>query len=49
MSYPPLALLAYTVARLLRCGAADGDSKQQGFYIPTYARRIVTCHRLCTW
>ncbi len=32
-----LALLAYTVALLPRCGAADDNDKQQGFNIPAYA------------
>ena len=31
ISHPLLALLAYMVALLPRCGAADGDVKQQGF------------------
>jgi hypothetical protein len=30
ISHPFLALLAYTVVLLPRCGATDGDVKQQG-------------------
>lgn len=32
-----LALLAYPVAFLPRCGPADDNDKQQGFNIPAYA------------
>ena len=42
ISHPLLALLAYTVALLPRCGAADDDEKQQG--CNTLAYRMVTCH-----
>lgn len=31
ISHPLLTLLAYTAVFLPRCGAADGDDKQQGF------------------
>ena len=46
VSYPLLALIAYTVALPPRCGAADDDDKQQGFNTLAYTGRIVSCHRL---
>jgi len=48
ISYPLLALLAYTVALLPRCGAADDNDKQQGFNTLAHTGRIVTCHNLST-
>ena len=46
ISRPLLALLTYTVAFSSRCGAADGDEKQQGFNTLAYTGRIVICDRL---
>ena len=45
ISHPLLALLAYTVALLPRCGAADNDDKMQGFNAFAYTGRIVIGHR----
>ena len=36
ISHPLLALLAYTVVLLPRCGAADSDDKQQEFNTLAY-------------
>ena len=47
--HPPLALIAYTVALLPRCGAAHNDDKLQGFNASAYTGRIVVCHRLSQW
>jgi len=48
-SHPLLALLAYTVVLLPRCGAADDDDKKQGSTTLAYTGRIVTYHRLSQW
>jgi hypothetical protein len=48
ISHPLLALHAYRVVLLSRCGAADDDDKQQGFNTLAYTGRMVTCHQLST-
>ena len=49
IAHPLLALLAYTVELLLRCGAAHNDDKLQGFNSLAYTRQIVICHRFSQW
>ena len=49
ISRPLLALPAYGVVLLPRCGAADGDGKQQAFNTLAYSGRNVPCHRISQW
>ena len=47
--HPLLALLAYAVALLPRCGAVDNDDKLQRWIALAYTVRIVICHRISQW